>query len=300
MTQPTPSKFERRAAEPRYKNEDHINNPSHGALAQIVSKMPKELSLDMVTIETDCAIHGKQSWQVFGSAASSTECQKCKWDRDAFDQRMKLARDELLANIDMPKEHLGADFKAWAVMGNQQMIERHTRIISVMRDYAANYSKGSKNILLTGSTGTGKTKLACLIANAIVRSRFSGRMSVVYKRSSQIQQEIKATWAPGSKDTEAAIIERISRATVLILDEVGEGDTSAGQAAAEKDRERLSAIIDRRYQLGLPTIITTNMSSQAFYQHVGDRAADRLQQRMIDIPCSWPSYRMLNKEVVTL
>lgn len=257
---------------------------------------------EMSTVETTCPIHGKQEWIVAEAVvnAGNVECQKCQWERDAYQDKMRSMKAELLESLEMPAEHINADFSQWSVTGDSQLRERIAIIVSFAKEYAANYRKGCENILLTGNTGTGKTKLACLIANEIIRQCYHTRMTVAFKRSGQIQQEIKATWDKSSSDSDAAYIERLSRSTVLIIDEVGEADTGYSDKAADKDRERLSAIIDRRYQLRLPTIITTNMTADEFYHHMGDRASDRLRQNLVDIACVWPSYRMLTGNVRSL
>lgn len=268
----------------------------NNALDNVMSRVS---SFNTVSIETLCPMHGKQSWLVTEAVANTgnVQCQKCEWERNAHQNKLQDLKSSLLASIDIPSEHINADFSQWLVGGDEQTRARFASILTFAKKYAASYCKGHENILLTGNTGTGKTKLACLIANEIVRQRYYAQMTVVFKRSGQIQQEIKATWDNTSSDNDSAYIERLSRFTVLIIDEVGEADTSFSDKAADKDRERLSAIIDRRYQQRLPTIITTNMKADEFYQHMGDRASDRLKQNIVQIDCVWPSYRMLTGRV---
>ena len=271
----------------------------HNALDNIMARMP---SFNTVSVTTDCAIHGKQSWLVTESVAKAgnVQCQKCVWERDTYQNKLQDLKADLLASLDIPYEHINADFSNWAMMGDDQTRARVANIVSFAKEYAATYSKGHDNILLTGNTGTGKTKLACLIANEIVRQCFHPRMTVVFKRSGQIQQEIKATWDKSSTDNDGSYIERLSRASVLIIDEVGEADTGFSDKAADKDRERLSAIIDRRSQLRLPTIITTNMTKKELYHYMGDRASDRLCRNLTEIACVWPSYRLLTGKIRSL
>lgn len=271
----------------------------NNALDNIMSRAP---SFNTVSVTTDCSEHGKQSWQVTEAVANAgnVPCQKCKWEHDAQQAKLQELKGGLLASLDIPSEHINADFSQWTVGGDDQTRARVAKIINFAKSYAASYRKGHANILLTGNTGTGKTKLACLIANEIVRQRYYAQMTVAFKRSGQIQQEIKATWDKNSADTDVAYLGRLSRSTVLIIDEVGEGDTSAVDKWADKEREQMSSIIDRRYQLRLPTIITTNMTEKEFYDHMGDRASDRLKQNIVQIPCVWPSYRVLTGRVVTL
>lgn len=279
-------------------------DPAHTAarnntLDSLISRAP---TFATASVLTDCALHGKQSWLVTKAVADAgnVQCQKCQWELDAYQDKMQIMKAELLDSLEIPREHINADFSQWSVIGDSHLRDRIANIVNFAKDYAVNYGKGSSNILLAGNTGTGKTKLACLIANEIVRQRYHPRMTVVFKRSGQIQQEIKATWDKSNSDSDAAYIERLSRASVLIIDEVGEADTSFSDKAADADRERLSAIIDRRYQLRLPTIITTNMTADEFCHHMGDRASDRLRQNLVDVACVWPSYRMLTGRVVSL
>lgn len=271
----------------------------NNALDSVMSRIP---SFSTVSVETMCSVHGKQSWLVTEAVANAgnVQCQKCVWEHDTYQNKLQDLKADLLASLDIPHEHINADFSSWTTMGDDQTRARVANILSFATEYASTYSKGHENILLTGNTGTGKTKLACLIANEIVRKRFHPRMTVVFKRSGQIQQEIKATWERNSTDTEVAYLERLSRASVLIIDEVGEADTCFSDKAADKDRERLSAIIDRRYQLRLPTIITTNMTEKELYHYMGDRASDRLCHNLTEIACVWPSYRLLTGKVRSL
>lgn len=271
----------------------------NNALDNVMSRMP---SFNTVSVTTDCAIHGKQIWQVTEAVANAgnVQCQKCQWEHDAQREQLQHLKSNLLASLDMPSEHINADFSQWTVGGDNQTRARVAKIVNFAKHYAANYRKGHANILLTGNTGTGKTKLACLIANEIVRQRYYAQMTVAFKSSAQIQQETKATWGYASTDTDAAYLERLSRSTVLIIDDVGIGDTGYSDKSSDKDRERLSVILNRRYELRLPTIITTNMTEKEFYDHMGDRASDRLKQNIVQIPCVWPSYRVLTSRVVTL
>ena len=269
------------------------------ALDNIASSIP---ALNTVSVTTDCPKHGKKRWQVTEAVANAgnVQCQKCQWERDAQRAKLEELKFAMLANLDIPSEHINADFSQWKVGGDNETRARVTKIINFAKLYAANYRKGRANILLTGNTGTGKTKLACLIANEIVRQRYYAQMTVAFKSSAQIQQEAKATWSYASTDTDAAYLERLSKSTVLIIDDAGIGDTGYSDKSADKDRERLSVVLNRRYELRLPTIITTNMTEKEFYDHMGDRASDRLRQNIVQIPCVWPSYRLLTGTVVTL
>ena len=86
---------------------------------------------------------------------------------------------------------------------------------------------------------------------------------------------------------------------LLVIDDLGENDTSGNAEWAKRDRERLSEILDNRYQ-SMPTIITSNMTVDQVEQFLGDRAFDRLQERLVIIRCDWESHRQQNRVVMEL
>lgn len=282
-------------------NRQHVNAPN-GELAKIIGAIPANMAMDKISV--NCSVHGKATWFITSSdlAAGKTGCQKCRWEREATAQRQATARHKLLSNLNMPVEHIGATFSSWQAVGggDKALSDRINNIIGFSQNYAATYQRGHGNILLTGNTGTGKTKLACLIANEIIRCKYHPRMTVIFKRSADIQREFKECWNKATAETDAGYLARLGRADILIIDEVGEGDTGFSDKAADADRERLSDLIDKRYKAGLATIITTNLLPHDFYTHVGHRAADRLRQNMVEVACNWKSYRYATGRVVSL
>lgn len=296
-----PKQLDRREPNAADFSKNHVNTPN-GQLSKAISAIPAVMALEKISVT--CGIHGKATWFITSSdlAAGKTGCQKCRWEFEAIEQKQATERQAMLSRLNMPVEHIGADFHSWQGVGggDKQLAARINNILQFGQNYAATYRRGHANILLTGNTGTGKTKLACLIANEIIRCNYTPRMTVIFKRSADIQREFKECWNKASVESDKAYLDRLGRATVLIIDEVGEGDTGFSDKAADADRERLSDLIDKRYKDGLPTIITTNLPPNDFYAHVGHRAADRLRQNMVEIACDWISYRYATGRVMSL
>lgn len=278
-----------RRTNPATQNAAHINAPK-GELAKIIGNIPAGMNLEQISVT--CSKHGKATWFITAAdrAAGHTGCQKCRWERQVAEQKEIDTRNAALQNLSIPREHVGANFSNWRLVGDNALKTRMSNIISYSQEYARTYRRGHANILLSGNTGTGKTKLACIIANEIIRAK-GGKLNVIFKRSADIQREIKQCWDKSAQESDVVYLNRLGRADVLVIDEVGQGDTGYSDHAADKDRERLSDLIDQRYKADLPTIITTNLTQADFYAHVGHRAADRLAQNIVYVACNWNSYR---------
>lgn len=112
--------------------------------------------------------------------------------------------------------------------------------------YVDNFTQlknAGKGLLLMGGTGTGKTFLACCIANALMEKGVSAWVTT-------IQPLLRMA---SDYNTADDIFARIKTVDVLVLDDFG-----ACQSGA-RNIELLFEIIDTRYRSGLPLIVTTNL-----------------------------------------
>jgi DNA replication protein DnaC len=121
--------------------------------------------------------------------------------------------------------------------------------------------------VLWGDVGTGKTHLACAIANAIM-----GQMRpVMYCTALEAVQLVKTTWRRGGDETtEFEVYERFGTPELLVIDEIGV------QHGTDHERLVLTSIADIRSRNCLPTIIVSNLSPEGIYNLLGERMFDRL------------------------
>ncbi len=128
--------------------------------------------------------------------------------------------------------------------------------------------KNAQNIIVTGSTGVGKTYLACALANSACRKGFSS----FYKRSSRLFQEIAVARADG---TYPKLMNKMAKAKVLIID-----DFCITPIKGDERKDLLEVIEDRQ---GLcSTIISTQIPIKNWYEAIGDPTiADAVLDRLI-------------------
>lgn len=117
------------------------------------------------------------------------------------------------------------------------------------RDWARKCWKGdSRNLVLIGDSGEGKTEAACALLGAMaphVRCRFA--------TFGDILREVRATY--GADGTEAGVMGKWESCAVLCLDDLGK------ERPTQDALDKLFALIDHRYRRGRATIFTTQYRS---------------------------------------
>lgn len=127
-------------------------------------------------------------------------------------------------------------------------------------------------VLLWGDVGGGKTFFAACIANALIDKG----VPVVMTAISRLTAAMQADYGAGRAD----VLDMVTRAPLLILDDVGtERTTSYGM-------EQAYEIINTRYKAKKPLIVTTNLTMQAL-KNPEDVAYKRIYDRIVEMctPC---------------
>lgn len=147
---------------------------------------------------------------------------------------------------------------------------------------------GSKNVILTGATGVGKTYIACALAQKAMREGFSA----VYKRIPRLLRELAVARGDGSY---VKILNSLARTDLLVLDDWG-----LTTFTAEQDRDLLEIIEDRH---GLrSTIITSQVPVESWHSlmtnpTVADAILDRLVHSAYRIGLTGESMRKVRGEM---
>lgn len=137
--------------------------------------------------------------------------------------------------------------KAIASVGMPTIFERVPFEVAPKRaqDWARKCWKGdSRNLVLIGDSGAGKTEAACALLGAMaphVRCRFA--------TFGDILREVRATY--GADGTEAGVMGKWEGCAVLCLDDLGK------ERPTQDVLDKLFALVAHRYNHGRPTIFTT-------------------------------------------
>lgn len=124
------------------------------------------------------------------------------------------------------------------------------------------------NVVITGATGTGKTYVACAIAQQACRKGYRA----IYRRATRLNDELTLAHADG---TFANLLARFARVDVLVIDDWG--------LAPPKDQERrdLLEIVEDRYGTR-STILTSQVPTTKWHDHIGDpTVADAVCDRVL-------------------
>jgi DNA replication protein DnaC len=136
---------------------------------------------------------------------------------------------------------------------------------------------GPHNVLITGMTGTGKSYLACALAQPACRRG----SRALYRRVPRLYEELALAHADGGY---IRLLARFARVDVLVLD-----DFARGPLPEHGCRDLLEILEDRRGERS--TVITSQLPPAKWHDYVADPTlADALCDRLLH-----PAHRIAPK-----
>lgn len=156
-------------------------------------------------------------------------------------------------------------------LSEKSLYEVAARALDTCKAFVRDCLKGQRprGLYICGRVGSGKTHLACSIANELIK----GEVEVLFLVVPDYLEEIKHSWDQGSNYNEKAILDSAREVPVLVMDDLG------AHSYSEWTKNKIYAILNYRINNNLPTVITSNLE----YHETGDYLDYRISSRIIEL-----------------
>jgi len=128
---------------------------------------------------------------------------------------------------------------------------RMERNLKIAKAFADNFASHHSNLLLIGTTGTGKTHISTAIARVVISQGFD----VLYDSAQNIIDDFETDKFRSGHNRTESVSEKYLECELLIIDDLGAEFVTQFSVSA------LYNLINTRQNKGLSTIISTNLSA---------------------------------------
>ena len=149
---------------------------------------------------------------------------------------------------------------------DEETYRRMERNLKIAKDFADNFAKHEDNLLLIGTTGTGKTHLSTAIAKSVIESGYE----VLYDSTQNVVAAFEADKFRSGYGSYEPKGDKYLECDLLILDDLGT------EMITQFTVSCLYNLLNTRMNKGLKTVISTNLSPDELQRKYEDRIYSRI------------------------
>lgn len=203
-------------------------------------------------------------------------CEDIKLANQALERRKKLRKAKMMQVFDY-YSLINDNLQTATIENYEPTNEALKQAKQQVIDYIAGYD-GKKNLLLTGSYGTGKSHISV----AVTKKLMEQGKECLFLSLPKLLTKIKDTY--GNKGvTEDELLQMIKRVDLLVLDDIG------AEHHTEWANTKLFEVLDDRS--GKSTIYTTNLNSKELRAQINERNFSRMMENTDVIKMDGRDYR---------
>lgn len=185
------------------------------------------------------------------------KCEADKQDREKFLEQVSINRRACFYEPPMQN---------WTFQNDDGANAELTRVLKNYVDKFPDFRKQGKGLLLYGDVGRGKTYAAASVANALLDKGYTVHMTDF----THIESIVSKVW------DKQEYYDALNRFSLLIIDDLGV------EKKTEYTSQIVQAVINTRYNAGLPLIITTNLTGEEL-QSPSDMVYKRIFSRLYEM-----------------
>lgn len=224
----------------------------------------KDFTKDGITYCGKCK-EPKEKILYIGNKTIKPHCM-CKCEREKAKKRE--AEELKIKNLKKIEQNRNICFESPEQMAfTFESDDKLNELSTIARNYVDKFEElNNTGLVLYGSVGTGKTFIACCIANALIDKGYTCLITNFPK----IVNELQGTFE------KQKYIDRLVEFDLLIIDDL------ASERKTEFMNEMVTNVIDSRYRNGKPVIITTNLTAQEM-EYSEDVNRQRIYSRLYEM-----------------
>ena len=152
-----------------------------------------------------------------------------------------------------------------------KVYEKMKANLAAAKNFVRDFGKSSYNLLLIGSTGTGKTHISTAIARELIHKGYD----VIYDSTQNIISDFESDRFRNNYGREENRSDKYLDCQLLIIDDLGTEFSNQFTVST------LYNLLNTRQNKGLPTVISTNLSPD----ELRSKYEDRIYSRIIGSDC---------------